>query len=140
MSREAINFTCKKHCYKEFCAKPHTARLPDNRKEICTLKSKFLPLKHFPRASSLQQQHPPSSSSPRARSKGKNLPAFLFLSQTKSLCVTSTSSAEFAGRGLILSFRTIPENLLVLGCNHQLENQKLSRNKLGDTVLPADRQ
>lgn len=76
MSIETINFTCEKHCYEAVCAKPHTARLPENRGVVCTLKSEFLPLKNSPCASSLQQQdpqqHPASSLSPRTRTKGKN--------------------------------------------------------------------
>lgn len=117
MRRETINFICEKHCYKVFCAKPHTACLPDNRKVVCTLKSEFLPLKNLPCTSSLQlqelQQHPPSSPSPSTRSEGKSLPAFFFISKTKPPCVTW--SAEFAGLSLIASFRNTLQNLEFAG-------------------------
>lgn len=140
MSTETINFTCKKHCYKVFCAKPHTARLPDNRKVVCILKSELLPLKNLSCMSSLQQQHHPA---PRVPEQGVRVRAsqLSFSSPEPSL----TTSSKLQVPNLLVSTSSCPSetprrawNLLVQSCECYSEEQ-LSRNKMGDTALPEDR-
>lgn len=112
MSTETINFTCKKHCYKVFCAKPHTACLPDNRKVVCILKSELLPLKNLSCTSSLQQQHHPA---PRVPEQGVRVRASQLSFSSPEPSLTTSSKLQVPNLLvpvlLLLSFRNTPQSL-----------------------------
>lgn len=84
MSTETINFTCKKYCYKVFCAKPHAACLPENGKEGLYLEKRTPPSEE-----SVLQPIPAAAAAPPAL----QLP---FPPPKPSLWVTKTACAQLA--------------------------------------------